>query len=82
MISFGKRSARKIQCLYIDLKLVYCDAMIKWFFCAGEINTLIFISQWPHLKYIKTWQIMRDILKMHVKIKIINKETDIKQTNN
>lgn len=81
MISFGKRSARKIQCLYIDLKLVYCDAMIKWFFCAGEINTLIFISQWPHLKYIKTWQ-LRDILKMRVKIKIINKETDIKQTNN
>lgn len=81
MISFRKPSARKIHCLYIDLKLVYCDAMIKWFFCAGEINTLIFISQWPHLKYIKTWQ-LRDILKMRVKIKIINKETDIKQTNN
>lgn len=81
MISFGKRSARKIHCLYIDLKSVYCDAMIKWFFCAGEFNTLIFISLWSHLRYIKTWQ-MRHILKMHVIIKIINKETDIKQTNN
>lgn len=72
MISFGKRSARKLHCLYIDLKLVYCDAMIKWFFCAGEINTLIFISLWSHLRYIKTWQ-MRHILKMHVIIKIIKK---------